>query len=292
MPNHNHLTNPNKELGKFYQTVCLHLDDLELRPEDIINTQKNENLSSDKPLEEELYGKIMKDEFIKILNLYEKQQESQELQEKPVTCNGVVGGSYAKLLFSKTGFHHPGSTSYLVKHLQIRNVHRNSFLGGHSTFCPTSDEELAGLKKNHDKILIKQITDRALNYIDSNQLDLAKKEITAAYNMDERNGDVLATRGRYYSARKEYSTAVRFLKSALDHGPHNEHDVRMHLSDTLYFYGLASYRRRDFKDAKRLLTDALEYNPSNEGARLHKNLCEDELQKSTLFAQKPPMYRK
>lgn len=287
-----HHNDPERELFKFYDRVRLHLDDLDLEKDDTHKVQSYDQRSCDKPSEAELFGFITKDEFIKVLNSYDEQQRSQNLQDKPVACDKIVGGNYAKLLYSKPGFHHLNSTSHLVKSLEIRNIHRSSFLVGHSTFCANKDEEISGLKETQKNMLIKQITDRAIEYINSNQLDLACKEINRAYNLDSRNGDVLATRGRYYMAKNDHVDAIKFFKSALNHKPHDENNIRFYLSDSLYQQGVVQYNRTEYKKARDLLSDALKYNLDNQGAKLHKNLCEDRLRAATSFSNKHPAYRK
>ena len=271
---------------KAAKTLCdkirCQLDNLDLSLDD--SCQNSSSSSAENVAEEERFGVIKKEEFEAILKAYDQQQTVSALADKVVKCDKVKGGSFAKLLQSRSGFHHLGSTAYLVDDLGIKDRARNSFLGGHSTYDFDENDSLTTIKKQQTKLHITGASKIIHELISSGRTDLAKSEVDKVMKLDCNHPDALASRGHLGSVRKEYNGAIGDLTRALESGGCSEPArVSLILSEALCERGMEAYRCCNYANAVDDFTESIKYNGANENAKLHLNISRD-----NLFKQRRP----
>lgn len=279
-----------RDLNNFYSKIRAHLDEPLFQDDD-----HKPNIGLKDVPDENFYGKISKEEFEKVLNSYEKQQECTNTKDAPVACDREAGQSFAKLLFSKKGFHCLGSTRYLTSDLGIKDADRCSFLAGISSYKIDRYEDVQGLRKNHRRLLVKMFLDEAKKHLnkDTPAIREAKDEIIKALRVNPRSADALSVRGRYNFITNNFQEASRDFGEAL-RGELEDEDrdyIKLQLSESLCSHALANfYHKGDHRGAVPVFTEALRYNPQNESAKLHLGICEDKI-RSSGFRTSIPNYR-
>lgn len=267
------------EFTKFFQKIRLNIDTLEQDLEPSEESHRTPYLR-DVP-ENKIYGLVEKQEFKKILDAYEAQQNDQDTSEEARDNRSVSIGtkdsksSFAQLLHSKPAFHHPGSTDYLVRHLQINNGERRSLLGGNSDYKLEEKDTLKEILFNRNDKLLESHVNAARNYIENGKLDEAWKEIEMAVKVDGKNGNVLAARGKYYIKLQKYLEAINDFKNALRFKPKDFRQVQEDLANALGCQGLVHHQLRQYQEAKDRFEEALQLNCGNvEFHRLNRDMCE------------------
>lgn len=268
-----------REHLKFYRKIRRHLDSIETDADHHLN--QNIRASCGDVPEDKLFGNVTKEEFQSILNVYDARQNNDETKDKPVSCGEVFGQSYEKLLFSKQGFHHSGSTAYLVENLGVKDASRSSFLGGLSTYSVSPDDKIDGLIKNQLRVGVKQTVREANELLDASSFDAAKDLLSKASKLIPNDADVIAAQGRHAALTLEWPSAIEFFKRSLSLGPSNKESIAAHLSDALYQHGYKLYSSNRLSEAVAVFEDSLEYNPNNSGSMLHRNLCNDRIRANT-----------
>lgn len=242
--------------------------------------------------EDKLYGQISKEDFEKILQVYDSRQStSSKDKDKPVQCDKVPGKSYAKLLFSRPGFHNMDSTSYLVDDLRIKDTQRDSFLGGHTKYDTNRDDNIANLMRIQQSIMLNNMSKQAQQLMDNKMTKEANQVIKQMGDIDDKNVDYLFTRARYKYETSNTESAVEDFRRALQCRPHDV-VLRQWLSDALCNLSKKEYQRMDFKKALDICCEALDHNPDNAAAQMHQSMCRDKIQERIPFAPKPPQARK
>lgn len=267
------------EFTKFFQKIRPNIDTLEqdLGPD---GEPRRTSHLRDVP-ENKIYGLVEKQEFKKYLDTYEAQQNDQESSEdnrdnRPVSLKAKdCKSSFAQLLHSKPAFHHPGSTDYLVKQLQINDVERRSLLGGNSDYKLEEKDTLRDILFSRNDKLVESHVNAARGHIENRKLNEAWEEIEMAFKVDKKNGNVLATRGKYYIKLKKYQEAIDDLKNALQYKPKDPRQIREDLADALGSQGLVHHQLSQYQQAKDRFEEALELNCGNvEFHRLNRDMCE------------------
>lgn len=272
MPNYQ--GNTERIRSRFYDKLRSNLVDFNYQPDAASGGSKKSPSSAS---DEELYGKISKDEFLKILDTYEKQQTN-DSKDKAVRCDRVVGESFAKLLFSKPGFHHIGSTERLVRNLRIRDVKRNSFLAGHSTYDLNEEDTLKELLQNHQRGAIRQLVSTAMGFLANKCFQDAEARINIALSKNPEDGNALVARARYYSAKNMHDQAILDFKDGLANRPDDPEDVKNCLAEELAKKALQLMYKDNFKECIRVCDEALSYNPGNDLAKLNRGMCQQKLE--------------
>ena len=275
-------------MEKFYAKIRPHLQDTE--PEQLPSNTVEPSIAGSP--DDKLFGRIREEELAKILHSYEEQQQIPTKIEKPVLCDTVNGRSFEKLLHSKPGFHHQGSTAYLVKKLGIPDVKRNSFLGGFSTYALCEEESLTGLKKSHNLMLLRKSLKKAQIQLSKKEYGSAKSQIDRALKLDPSSSEAFAMRGNYYASTDRHPQAIDDFKRSLAGQLEDRDSVKRNLSNSLYVQGMAMYHRREWRGALVLFNESLRYDASNDGAKLHKGLCEGQIRSETSYTSKSQSYRK
>lgn len=291
------------EFTKFFEKIRSSFNDFKIVPDQPskpthsgCNYKKSSEFS-----EEVLFGKIEKNDFEKILNAYERQQQHNDLKEKPVICD-VFGRSYQKLLFSRPGFHHLRSTDHLIGELGINDVERNSFLAGISVFSSPTWEDLRSLRNRRNRMTAESYARRARDFTMKGDSHNATICIERASKLDPDCGEVLAVRAMIYLRNRDHPKAVEYFKKAIPYinspscsytqGEKNR--VYLEFSDALCEVGLAHYLRGDYSSAIVEFDNALFHNRDCQLAKLHKELAANQLANRPRFASSTvrPAYRK
>lgn len=280
-------------LSKFYARLRNHINELQDDSSldfqvDPIDATKGDGQHIP---EDRLHANITRQEFEEILAAYERQRQDPKNKNKPVSCNKVVGGSYAKLLFSKPGFHNLDSTSYLVKDLSIIDLQRDSFLGGHMKYAQRAEDDIKSLLKVQERMQMREIAAQAETLLAQMEWQELEKLIEDMAKIDKNNPDFLWTRGRYYLAKSEPNKGVEDLRRALESRPQDT-EIKKWLSDGLLSLSQRQYQMRQFQHAYNICREALEIYPSNTAAQLHSNMCRGKINLGTPFAPKPLQPRK
>lgn len=272
---------------KFYSKVRHYLEDIESdsgqnHTTAIAPRQDLTHISNLK--EENLYGVISKTEFDSVLKAYDRQQEDLKSSNNPVQCDQVRGGSFAKLLFSKPGFHNPGSTKELVGILRLKDTNRESFLGGHSAFNTSYDNSLESIENKQLELCIREEAKRIYDLIvrrqDEDKITDALYKLT---KMNHDNGDIYAVVGRWALRCKQYEKSISQFELALVKNCWDTNSIATDLAEACCALGLQFYTKGDFAPALDLYTRALSLNYNSvdrditETARLHICLCQDGL---------------
>lgn len=262
-----------RSLEKFYARIRLYLDDIKQVPE---GTKKPLSDKLKDLNDEQKYGLIKRTELEMLLLNYD------ETSERSTKCERLLEGSFAKLLYSKPGFHHPSSTDYLVEDLNIKECERDSFLGGHSTFSTPEENSLAGITEHHLKMYIKNRAKELLDLMDDESAlpGTLDDDVGELSNKDPQNGNTFAVRGKHHFIRKRYQQAVDDLKRALESNCDYMEKVRLTLSEACYKVGMNLYSRNKFDQANFSFQESLIFNPQHDGSRLHTEMCIREIQKS------------
>lgn len=242
--------------------------------------------------EDKLYGQIAREDFEKILEVYDLRQQSTSARntDKPVECK-IIGNSYAKLLFSKPGFHNMDSTSYLIDDLRISDTQRVSFLGGYTRYDSVREDNIASLMKTQERLTLRKMAQQAQQHMENKEPKEAFKVIEQMRNIDDKNIDFLFTRGRYNYGIAETEKAVDDFRRALQGRP-DDTLLKQWLSDALCSLSKKEYQKRDFRKAYSICCEALDHNPHNTAADLHLGMCKGKIQEQIPFAPKPPKARK
>lgn len=224
---------------------------------------------------DQLYGLVTRDEFQDIIDSYDKQQTTKDKCDAPVA--NKKGVNFNQLLHSKPGFHHPGSTSYLVGELDIVDIDRYSLLGGFSTYKPGEGERLNDLKTAQKNSMTYEFVDRAHHKISTSQWQDAFNDIEIAMKMNPECGDAIAARARYYIQSKNYDKAIRDLRYAADKTIKYREFYNNTMAEALFQTGMRQYYHRNFSQARKLFSEALNYDSHHANATIHRNLCDKEL---------------
>lgn len=305
MVNENGIQNNEGRINKFFQKLRLDINLIETELSNSPLPQQEERQTSSTSSEDKLYGVVSREEFQNILSSYENQQNSSDLKNKPVTCDKVSGKCFAKLLYSKPGFHHPGSTDHLVQDLKINDVHRNTFLGGVSNYIVNEDGNLTGLWQKRRNLILKVNVDNAAKFLAEGKPAEARKLIDLTLKDDPNNGYALAVRAQYYRENLKFDLAIEDLTKVLQEDSFKDKKkIYEGLGVSTYEIGLRSYHRNDFQAAINKFDEVLRYakeceaadlKKEVEGAKLHKEICKTKLSqynRSRFSFQKPqPQYR-
>lgn len=229
--------------------------------------------------EEEIYGVISKKEFDLILSQYDKLQAKQDTENDSVKCDQVKGGSLARLLFSKPGFHHPDSTIYLIDELKIRDKNRDSFLGGYSNNCPSSQDRIDSLLERQKRMHIREEARTLYNLLEKKTEAVGNftESVCELVRLDPLNGDALGVRGKFSLEGKNYEHAIIDLESSLRYGCWDEATLKKDLSIAYYEEAARQYARNQYRDAFDKYTMALHHDNTHEGARLGLSMCHGKL---------------
>lgn len=247
---------------------------------------------------EKIYGNVSKSEMESILKSYEKQQNSQDLSNKPVICDEtfVKGGSYAKMLHAKTGFHHLGSTTHLIKELGINDLSRASFLGDYNTFSVADSEDINGLKRKYLVATTRRIIDSAHAHMSQNNMMKAKELIDQAHKLDSKSAVVKVALGKYHNLNREYEDEAKILREALGCKDIDRKQINLNLSNALFQLGMNRYHRGHWSQSIDFFRQSLDADPENSGSRLHLELASDKLRnqhhRQHSFRPNAPRYRK
>lgn len=257
--------------NKFYNRIRSHLNDLELvEPER--QRPSHDKLRHFK--EEDKYGVIKPKELESLLSAYELKPH------ETIKCDKLEANSLAKLLFSKSGFHEPASTEYLIEDLSINDRHRNSFLGGHSTYNTRNENKLAHIRDCQQKMYIKEKARELVNKIDhqlmtQNRLDAnIENEIKELVRIDRDNGNVLLVKGKHSLVRKDFRRASEYLRDALKNECALEELAKNFLSESLNEEGIIHFTSNQHERATECFTEALSLNSDNESAKLHLEMSQ------------------
>lgn len=262
-------SNPeSRAISKFYDRIRSHLDDIEPPTLDEA-TPICDRLKDIK--EEDVYGVISKPEFEAILKSYDDQSE------KPTKCDRFEAGSFAKLLYSKPGFHHPAATAYLVGQLKLKDKNRDSFLGGHSTYKTSEENSITNIRMFQQKNYIRERTKELLDALESEETPNIEKEIENLFRMDRRNANILAVSGRYNMKMRFFEPAIKHLKEAEALGCDHIELVRKYLSEALYHKGVELFSKSVYEQAHEIFWQSLVYNSANKGSELHMQMCTDKI---------------
>lgn len=265
-----------REIRSFYEKVRFHLDLLETLPHEDDSSETVEDV-------EDLYGEITKEEFAKILESYERQQENEETRDEPVNCKEVFGHNFARLLYSKSGFHHLGSTSFLVNDLRLNDVNRNSFLNGHASYALNEDEKLDYLLELQKKKAVLIHATKAHEYMDDKQLELAIGEIEEARKLNPKSGDYLSAQARMLVLERRYSDAIRTFEDAQQNNPQDHERLSKHYLQALVTYSDNEYHKKNYQKGLALSSKALSLDPSNKEAELIRGLCNHNIHQRSNF---------
>lgn len=241
--------------------------------------------------ESKLYGNVTKEEFEHILSAYEVQQQDPKNKNKPVVCKKVIGGSYAKLLFSKPGFHNIDSTSYLVDNLRITDLQRDSFLGGHMKYATLPEYDIRSLQRSQQRMYMKELADQGETLLAQKEHREVDELLKRMAEIDKNNPDFLWLRGRYYLGQSNPETGVEDLRKALQSRP-DDIKIKEWLSDGLVSLSQRQYQMERYPRAYEICLEALNINPANQSGQLHLNLCKNKIRLTTPFAPKPLQPRK
>lgn len=279
-----------RELNSFYEKVRHHLDDLESAPSDDCATSRLDPWKDLK--EEDLYGNVTKKELSLLLQSYDSQQENKELEDEPVKCKEVFGHNFARLLHSKPGFHHFGSTSYLVQDLKINDTHRNSFLNGHTSYRLNEDEKLDYIYKQHHQIAIINHLSLANKYLDKNAIKEAKEEIEKALQIDPKYGDSIGTLARLQTMEKKYDEAFSNFELALKCDLRNPTEIKNHYSEALSQVGMIEYFKKNYVRAMEFYEKSLQLDGNHHNSKLHLGLCRNQIEIKNKFGNRDHSYRR
>lgn len=246
-----------------------------------MTNERNGGTSKDVPLED-IFGLISRDEVTHLLDLYERQQQS-NLKDKPVISDQLIGGSFAKLLYSKPGFHNPGSTSYLINDLKIKDINRDSLLGGQSNFVVSEGQSLSGLKKQQINLRIVDGAKLIHENLDKHQVDKAREELMKIRQLNRDHPDVLAASGIINVHSKTYDLAVEELKAALNTGCNHPIKASYCLSVALFELGSQHFHRGEYQKSLTFFQESLLYDKNNASSILHLKLAQDKIDQNRPF---------
>lgn len=294
--------NEDGQYTRFYQGLRPTIDALEQELDLDGHQSESAPLSCDIP-SEKLYGQIKIDNFKKILDSYEQcqgnKQSPEDIVEQTVSCDTDTYKNFAQLLHSKPSFHHPGSTDYLIKDLQITNLQRLSLLGhsfGVSNFRFEEAENLEELLKKRRNEMMKDNLIAAHEYLDKQLYKDAWREIELALKIDSKNGNALATRGRYFLKSHKHQQAIDDYRNALKANSDDKRQVERELAKALEQLGEIHFHKHEYSLAKDKFTEALELGSENPDlTTLHRNICEDKIKfgmKQSPFGPIKEAYRK
>lgn len=279
------------EVEEFYKRIRSHLNDPNAHfGQSQSCTRPSNEFQRSKNLE---YGIVDKETMSKILNSYKEQQSQSSRRSEPVTCRGITGRNYSEHLHSRHGFYNMNSTRYLTEDLKIKDVDRYTFLGGLSDFKPPPNMTIQHLKENFRKFSLEQGINRAFEYLDAREIDMAQEQASKLLEIDSDNSDVRGVIGACHLLRQDHEKAIPELKRSLSGRPIRHTQILSYLADSLYLRGMSFYRRSDFNSALSSYHECLRYKNDHDGAILHKGLCETQLHnKSNLFTHRSLTYRK
>lgn len=263
-----------RDVEKFYARIRKHLDDIEPAPAG----RKKPVADKLRDLKDnEKYGEIEEKELKTILENYNASSD------KPVKCDRLMAGSFAKLLYSKPGFHHPSSTDYLVESLNIKDHDRDTFLGGHSTYATPNDISLEAILKHRTRTYIKNRSGELLDKLDKDSWsEIKDDDVKEVYKVDPNDGNALAVRGKYNLRKRQYTRAVADLKEALNSNCDYTERVKHDLGEAYYQRGLELFAAgtQFLGEANMCFREALDLDPNHEGAKLHLQLSMNRLEKT------------
>lgn len=276
-----------RQLNKFYSRIRANLEDAKSeqddRPNDegelIINKPQEPFKCYDDVVEDRMYGQIRYEDFVNILNLYEKQQARVDLVDKPVTCDSTNKGSFNKLLLSRPGFHNSGSTDYLISKLNIADTNRASFLGGHSNYNLFKGEDILAIERLNNRKFIKECLDKAWHYLDTKrELHLAHSLINKAYECDPNFGDTIGCIAKCKETMDKVGEAIDLYEQALKNETlEDKSKVVNNYIQCLLNEGCKLYVKFKFKEAIQTLEKILKYQPCHQNALLHIGLSKNKL---------------
>ena len=263
-------SNPeSRAVAKFYDSIRFHLDDI-VPPTPSETSRIRDRLRDVK--EEDAYGLISKAEFEAILQAYDGNSD------KPTKCDRFEAGSFAKLLYSKPGFHHPDATAYLVGELKLKDKNRDSFLGGHSTYETPEQNSISNIKKFQQKIYIRERTKELFDAMEIEPLDpRIQQDIDDLFKIDDRDPNILAVSGRYNMKIRYFEPAIKFLKDAEALGCDHIVLVKKYISEALYHRGAELFGKYDYERAHETFCESLLYDNTNEGSILYQRMCSNKI---------------
>jgi len=237
---------------------------------------------SDQSPENGVYGIISDNEIRSIIDIYDSQREEGSSRgSKAIECDQIRGGSYAKLLFSKPGFHNPSSTSYLIGNLRIRDRGRESFLSGYSDYLPSRDDSIETLVQNQIESQIRKSAKEIYEMINDQKTEIDStiaNKIDELVNLDAANGDTLAVSGKWAFRQKRYDQAILDLSNALVNNCWDPESTKVDLCRAYYEASLYLYARGEYQEAFDRIEQSIKLDESNEGAVLHRGLCVKKMQ--------------
>lgn len=234
--------------------------------------------------ESRVFGAITKKEIEEILEAYDKQKAQRGAVVEPVKCDKILGQSYAKLLHSKPGFHHPGSTVYLARKLGISNAYPDSLLGGYSSYSVGSSEDLPALRSRHRSSMIKTLTQRFHQSLEKDDKEVALLEYDRICKIDPNNSNARACRGLISWKEKKYIEAVDDLRAAIKGDIEFKDLIKNTLVTCLYEIGCLKYQTRNYTQAISAFDEALTYNPNHDGVKLHRRMSREGLNSRSRFS--------
>lgn len=244
-----------------------------------------------------IFGEVTKKEIENVLKTYDERQNDARESTKPLACdeNIIKGGSYAKMLYAKPGFHHLGSTEHLIKVLGIDEHTRSSFLGDYNSYAVAESEDLDGIKRKYLKETTKKIIEAAYQHLNKDNMSQAKELIEQALKLDHKSGEAKIAKGLYHDKQREYEMSAREFKEALECENVDKKQVGLNLSNSLFQLGMGMYHRAKWERAATLFGQSLEADPENSGAKLHLELSRDKLRdlthRQSSFRPVPPRHR-
>lgn len=290
-----------RDVDKFYGRIRSHLKDGQrqmdlLKEEGLIRINKKQDLliCNDGIRDDKMFGKITKEDFLKILASYDKQQANPDLMNKPVTCKALAGCNFEKLLYLKHGFHNTGSTDYLVNKLQIDDVSRISLLGGYSDYNLFKDEDILTITRLHNRILIRDYLDKAWSYLDAKkEPHLILQLINKARELDPNFGDTIGCNAKFEHLNNRIDKAIQEYELALNNETlENTERVLNGYIDCLYNEGIRLFTKNKLVEAKEMFKKILNKKKNHEGSNLHVGLCDNKISQQLLIEKRPPTYRK
>lgn len=269
-----------RERKKFYEKLRQQLGELDRSGDKSI--EGSESVISQVSAEDvQIYGQVTEEEFLRVIEAYDSMQTNPETSNQSVSCQ-VKGGSYEKLLFSKQGFHNPGSSRHLVKDLRIKDIEPNTFLGGLSSYKVHNDLKIEVLHKFQLRCYLRNRVTQLYNIIHSNPVSREQEIleiIDEVGHFDPDSGDFYAARGFWaaYCEKKDKSqalAAINDLNRALKEKCSFSDRVKSDLATLNSKLGMQYYAAADYARAADHLSHALLHRPDNGTDLLHLDICQ------------------
>lgn len=202
----------------------------------------------------------------------EKHRNGHDLDKPLARMSGYNGDSYSKMLHSKQGFYNTEASSYLAKELQIIDVHRNTFLGGHSILKPRSGESIEDMKKLQSSLWLRDIVNKAHSFLDEKDQEHANECIEKALQINACNGDALCARGRLNFIRGYIDKAQQDFSAALQAPDGDKESINKRIAKENYDHAMGYFNNFNHDRSTYFFELALKHDPNIEGGVLHAEL--------------------